>query len=239
MRDRQYGQFCGLARAAEVLGQRWTLLILRDLLVGPSRFSDLETGLPGVPTSVLATRLKKLEQDGLIERRARTGSDRSVVYQVTGRGQELAPALEALSRWGAATMTEPREGEVITQASLVSALRAAAGCHASRPAVRATYQVEAGDAVAHATVDEDTITVEPGPHPEPDLTIIAGPRFRDLLAGTIAPADAVTTGAAELHGDLARLDDFTRAFRVPYSPTLTDPSAGVAAPPGTDQGPRS
>ncbi|MQA89341.1 MAG: HxlR family transcriptional regulator [Gemmatimonas sp.] len=239
MRDRRYGQFCGLARAAEVLGQRWTLLILRDLLVGPRRFSDLEAGLPGIPTSVLATRLKELERDGLIERSLRTGSDRSVVYQVTERGQELRPALEALSRWGAATMTTPHEGEVITQASLVSALRAAARDHANRPSARAVYQIEAADAVAHATVDEHDITVEPGPHPKPDLTIVAGPRYRDLLAGTIAPADAVATGAAELHGNSARLDDFTRTFQVPYSPTLTDPPAGVAASPGTNQGDRS
>src|SRR5690625_784615 len=99
MRKRDYGQFCGLARAAETLGQRWTLLILRDLLVGPARYSDLLRGLPGIPTNVLSTRLKELEEDGIIDRTARRGSDRSVVYHVTQRGAELEPVL-MLSRDG-------------------------------------------------------------------------------------------------------------------------------------------
>src|SRR5699024_11974424 len=96
MRNREYGQFCGLARAAEVLGQRWTLLILRDLLAGPRRYSDLAAGLPGIPSNLLSTRLKELEQDGLIAREARSGADRSIVYAVTDRGAELQPALDAL-----------------------------------------------------------------------------------------------------------------------------------------------
>src|SRR6185369_17013031 len=105
-----------MARAAEVVGQRWTMLILRDLLVAPQRYSDLLAGLPGIPTNVLAGRLKELEADGLVVREARTGADRSVVYRATPRTEELGPALDALARWGAAGMREPREGEVVTEA---------------------------------------------------------------------------------------------------------------------------
>jgi DNA-binding HxlR family transcriptional regulator len=145
VRTRDYGQFCGLARAAEVLGQRWTILIVRDLLVGPRRYSDLLAGLPGIPTNVLASRLKELEEDDLVVREARTGSDRSVVYRATARAEELQAALDALGRWGAAGMQEPREGEVVADASLVGSLRVA-GQGGTPPRRRpVTYEVTRSD----------------------------------------------------------------------------------------------
>ena len=221
MRTREYGQFCGLARALEVLGQRWTVLVLRDLLVGPRRYSDLLAGLPGIPTNVLAARLKELEADGLVVREARTGSDRSVVYRTTPRADELRPALDALSRWGAAGMREPRAGDVVTDASLVGSLRVAAqGRTPPRRRGQVTYEVRVGPATAHATITRDAITVKPGAHPDPDLVVIGGPGFRDLLAGVLDPAAALAAGAVELIGDPALLADFTATFTVPYSDTL-------------------
>jgi len=216
MARREYGQFCGLARAAEILGQRWTLLILRDLLVGPRRYSDLAAGLPGIPSNLLAARLKELEQDGLIVREARTGADRSIVYTMTPRGLELRSALDALSRWGAAAMHHPREGEIVTEASLVSALRVAAEGSVV-PTRRLAFTVAAGDAVAHALVDDGTVAVGPGEHPDSDLVIAAGPGFRDLLAGVLDPQAAVDAGAVELTGDPALLADFISIFTVPYT----------------------
>ncbi|WUH98974.1 helix-turn-helix transcriptional regulator [Spirillospora sp. NBC_00431] len=220
MRTREYGQFCGLARAAELLGQRWTMLVLRDLLVGPRRYSDLAAGLPGIPTNVLAARLKELEQDGLVIRQARSGPSRAVVYQATARAQELEPALDALGRWGAAGMRAPREGEVTTDASLVTALRAAAaGGMAPRRRRPVTYLVRAGEAVAHAMVSGTDVTVEPGELPAPHLTIIAGPgpELRDLLAGTLAPEAAIAEDGIELVGDQSLLADFAATFNIPYS----------------------
>ena len=219
MRTREYGQFCGLARAAEVVGQRWTILVLRDLLVGPRRYSDLLAGLPGIPTSVLANRLKELEADGLVVREARAGSDRSVVYRITPRAEELVPALDALARWGAAGMREPREGEVVTDASLVGSLRVAAqGGAPPRRQGPVTYEVRVGPATAHATVAGEEITVGEGGHPAPDLTIVGGPGFRDVLAGVLEP-DA-TLAAVELSGDQSLFADFTATFTVPYSEAL-------------------
>ena len=220
MRNREYGQFCGLARAAEVLGQRWTLLILRDLLVGPRRYSDLAAGLPGIPSNLLSTRLKELEQDGLIVREARTGADRSIVYVVTDRGAELQPALDALSRWGAAAMREPREGEIVTDASLVSALRVAAE-GVARTDRRLTFTVRVADAVAHAIVGSDGVEVGAGEHPDADLVITTGPGLRDLLAGTLTPATAISEGAVTLDGDPVLLEDFASVFTVPYSLAAT------------------
>jgi DNA-binding HxlR family transcriptional regulator len=216
MRSRAYGQFCGLARAAEVLGQRWTLLVLRDLLVGPRRYSDLVAGLPGIPTNVLATRLKGLEEDGLVVREARSGADRSVVYRATPRAAALRPALDALSRWGAAQMRSPREGEVFTEAALVGALRAGAGGETPRRARRRSYQVDVGDVSAHVAVDGATVDVGPGAHPDPDLVITAGLRFRDVLAGVVAPEQAVAEGTVELAGDESAFADFVATFNVPY-----------------------
>ena len=218
MRKRDYGQFCGLARAMEVLGQRWAVLVLRDLLVGPRRYSDLLAGLPGIPTNVLANRLKEMEADGLVVREARAGSDRSVVYRTTPRAEELRPALDALAHWGAAGMRAPRAGEVVTDASLVGSLRVATR-DGTPPRRRdpVTYEVRVGTAVAHATVAGGEIGVEPGAHPAPDLVIVGGPGFRDLLAGVLDRDDALAAGAVELIGDASLLAGFTATFSVPYS----------------------
>jgi len=215
MSKRGYGQYCGLARAAEVLGQRWTLLILRDLLVGPRRYSDIAGGLPGIPSNLLSTRLKELEDDGLIIRRVRSSPDRSVVYTVTERGAALRPALDALSLWGAATMDEPREGEVVTTASLISALRVAAeeGEPLKRPRA---FTITVGNVSVHALTSGDTIDIGEGPAGESDLVIEAGPGFRDLLAGELSPRDALAEGLVSVEGDPALLDDFVTVFRIPY-----------------------
>lgn len=217
MRNREYGQFCGLARAAEVLGQRWTLLILRDLLVGPRRYSDLAAGLPGIPSNLLSTRLKELEQDGLVAREARSGSDRSIVYAVTPRGAELQPALDALSRWGAAGMRDPRDEEIVTEAVLVSALRVAAEGGAI-PKRRRSFTVRVGDAAAHALVHDGGVDVGAGEHPDSsDLTITGGPGLRDLLAGVLDPETALAQGAIAVEGDPELVSVFTATFSVPYS----------------------
>lgn len=217
MRNRGYGQFCGLARAAEVVGQRWTLLILRDLMVSSRRYSDLASGLPGIPSNLLSTRLKELEADGLVRRVARAGADRSVVYTLTPRGRALQPALDALARWGAADLHQPRAGEIVTEASLVSALRVASAGGVP-PGRRLTFTVRVGDALAHALVADGTVVVEPGPAPDADLEIIGGPGFRDLLAGVLEPADALARDLVEVAGDPALLADFVAIFQVPYRP---------------------
>lgn len=214
MRRREYGQFCGLARAAEVLGQRWTLLIVRDLRLGPRRYSDLLTGLPGIPTNMLATRLKDLEEDGLAIREV--GAGRAVVYRLTERGQELGPALDAMARWGAAGMRTPHAGEVITEASLVTALRVAAS-DAPDPSLQLRCTVRLSPAVAQVEISRGGVTVAPGPHPEPDLELLAGPMFRDMLAGELDAETAIATGAVTIEGDRALLTPFLAVFSVPYS----------------------
>src|SRR5438309_8057856 len=98
MNRRTYKQFCGLARALDVVGERWTMLIVRNLLLGPRRYSDLMRGLPGITKNLLAKRLKEMEQSRLIERISGPGSDAGHAYRLTALGAELEPAVHALGR---------------------------------------------------------------------------------------------------------------------------------------------
>ena len=220
MTNQHYGQFCGLARAAEIVGQRWTLLILRDLSVGQQRYSDLVAGLPGIPTNTLATRLKELEDEGVVARVAPTGTERAVVYRLTPRGEELTPALDALSRWGAGGMRTPREGETVTTASITAALRVAAGDAVVPADWDTSYGVRVGPVEAHVVMRDGRITVGPGPAEDPDLIIAAGPQIRAVLAGELDPDTAVATGVVQLEGDAALFGRFAERLRVPYSENL-------------------
>lgn len=220
MTNQHYGQFCGLARAAEIVGQRWTLLILRDLSVGPQRYSDLVSGLPGIPTNTLASRLKELEEEGIVERMAPLCGERAVVYRLTPRGEELGPAMDALSRWGAGGMRTPRDGEIVTTASIASALKVAAGDGVVPKEWDTAYTVRVGEVVTHLIMRDGVITVGPGAAPAPDLVITAGPQIRDLLAGELDADTAIASGAVQLEGDASLFARFADTLHVPYSPNV-------------------
>ena len=220
MTNQHYGQFCGLARAAEIVGQRWTLLILRDLSVGPQRYSDLVSGLPGIPTNTLASRLKELEEEGIVERMAPSRGERAVVYRLTPRGEELGPAMDALSRWGAGGMRTPRDGEIVTTASIASALKVAAGDGVVPKEWDTAYTVRVGEVVTHLIMRDGIITVGPGAAEAPDLVITAGPQIRDLLAGELDADTAIATGAVQLEGDASLFARFADTLHVPYSPNV-------------------
>lgn len=107
MADIRYAQFCPLTRAVEILGERWTLLLLRELVPGPQRFSDLKARLPGVSSSVLASRLARLEEKGLIARRELPPPAASMVYELAEAGRALRPVMVELIRWGMRFLGEP------------------------------------------------------------------------------------------------------------------------------------
>lgn len=212
---KSYGQFCGLARAAEVLGERWSLIILRDLLVGPKRFNELRQGNPGIPSNLLTTRLRELEAAEIVER----GLDgRSVVYRLSDYGSDLSPVLIELGRWGARRMAEPREGEVPTDSSLAAALLTARTDARVRPF---TVEITAGPATAHATVSERGVEAAEGAQAEADLRIGGPAGLRDLLADGAAEA-ARAAGTVTVDGDESLLVDFVAAFRAPRD----EPAAG-------------
>ncbi|MBD0841776.1 winged helix-turn-helix transcriptional regulator [Streptomyces sp. TRM68416] len=110
---RSYDQYCSAARALDVVGDRWTLLIVRELLAGPRRYTDLHADLPGVSTDVLASRLKDMERDGLTTRRRLPPPGAAYVYELTPRGRELMPVLQALGGWGEAELGERRPTDAV------------------------------------------------------------------------------------------------------------------------------
>ena len=110
---RTYGQYCMVARALDVVGDRWTLLIARELLLrGPSRYTDIREGLPGIATNLLADRLRELEREDLVVRRKEPPPSAATVFELTDRGRDLMPVIGALARWGMPYMSEePREAD--------------------------------------------------------------------------------------------------------------------------------
>jgi DNA-binding HxlR family transcriptional regulator/putative sterol carrier protein len=214
--NRAYGQYCGFARALEVVGERWALLIVRDLLVGPKRFTDLQHGLPGIPSNVLTTRLKELETADVVRRRVLPRPGRGVAYELTEYGAELEEVVVGL--WGAKTMGDPRADETITVDSLIMALRSTFRPEAAR-GFRAGYEVRAGEIVFHARIDDGKIDVAEGPLPDPDLVIEAGPAIKMLMAREITPAQALASGHVRITGDQALLERFVEMFRIDPMPS--------------------
>jgi DNA-binding HxlR family transcriptional regulator/putative sterol carrier protein len=215
---RTYGQFCGLARALELVGERWALLIVRDLLVGPRRFTDLRQGLPRIPTNVLSERLKELEQAGIVQRRVLPRPAASIVYELTAYGQKLDDVLMRLGLWGAQSLGEPRDGEILTPDSMVMALRSTFRPDAAR-GLSVSYELRLGDIVLSAQIENGGLTVAEGKATQPDLVLESGPAIKDVMTGELEPATALESGSIRIvAGDRALLDQFAQLFQIPAKP---------------------
>jgi DNA-binding HxlR family transcriptional regulator len=217
VKSRAYGQYCGFARALEVIGERWAMLIVRDLLVGPKRFTDLLRGLPGIPSNVLTARLKEFEHAGIVRRRLLPRPERGVVYELTEYGLELDAVVYELGRWGAKSLGDPRPDETITLDSMITALRTTFHADAAR-GVRAGFELHVGEIVLHAKVDDGRIAVGEGTLPNADLVIHAGPGIRALMAGELSPQAAIDSATVQLTGDVALLTRFAEIFRIDPMP---------------------
>jgi len=206
---RDYGQYSGIARAVEVVGGRWALLIVRDLLVGPRRYGELAAGLPRIPTNVLAARLKELQATGVLRRAPRS---RVVVYELTPYGRELEPVVLALGAWGFKALDEPREEQVVTPDSMTVDLRTAFRPDVAAGLPATAYAAHVGDAELLVRVDGPTLDVTRDGGPV-DLAVAAGPGLLRVMSGGLTPARALATGAVEvLHGRGELLDRFARTF---------------------------
>jgi DNA-binding HxlR family transcriptional regulator len=213
MPSRVYGQYCGFARALEAVGERWALLIVRDLLVGPKRFTDLRRGLPGIPTNILTARLKELEQAGIVQRTLLPRPAGSVVYELTPYGLELEDVVLQLGRWGAKSLGEPRAQEIVTVDSLIMAMRTTFHPEKAR-GLRATYELRMGDIAFHMRVDDGKLKVEPGSLPGADLLIEAGPGIKSVMAGEITPEQAVKNGSVHITGNPELFKRFAEIFHI-------------------------
>lgn len=112
MKRRSYRQYCALAKALDVVGERWTLLMIREFMIGPRRYRDLLENLPGMGTNLLAARLKELESQGLIERKMVSEGSRNLAYCLSPRGKALEPVIRGLVQWGVEILGAPKEGEL-------------------------------------------------------------------------------------------------------------------------------
>lgn len=218
VKTRAYGQYCGFARALEVVGERWALLIVRDLLVSPKRFTDLLRGLPGIPSNVLTTRLKELENSGVVRRRVLPRPARAIVYELTDYGTELQDVVFHLGRWGAKALGDPRPDEIITLDSVITALRTTFRPEAAR-GLHAGFELRFGEIVIHARIEDEKIEVAEGSLPGADLVIEAGPAIKALMAGEISPADAIASGSVNLSGDPLLLTRFVEVFHIDPLPS--------------------
>ena len=224
---RGLGQYSGVARAIERVGERWALLIIRDLLVGARRYSDLKAGLPRIPTNILSDRLKELQEAGVVRRvpTVRGG------YELTELGRALEPVIVALERWGWSTLGEPAEGEIVTADALVIALGTAFQPDAASALPPTEYVLHVGGISVSAIVagrELDVAPVGPGALPQPRRAVpdvapeavlelaVEPTGFRDLLAG-VRGAVAVKrppTGVSILDGGSALLERFRLTFRI-------------------------
>ncbi|WP_144874955.1 helix-turn-helix domain-containing protein [Microbacterium sp. 1.5R] len=231
MAARSYGQYCGVTTAVELIGERWALLIVRDLLVGPRRYTDLKQGLPRIPTNVLSTRLTELQDGGVVRR---IPLRRGLAYELTPYGQALESVILELGRWGFQTMGDPEEGDVVTPDSLTMALRTAFQADAADDA---EYELHVGEVALRASVRDGDLAVvqisppappappaaDRQPEGEADAVIVAGPGIRRLIGGEITADEAIAQDVlAVVRGDVSYLESFARTFHIaPLGASLT------------------
>jgi len=194
MAARDYGEYGGVTRALELVGERWALLIVRDLLVGPRRYGELAAGLPRIPSNILAARLKELQGAGVIRRAPRS---RVIVYELTLYGRELEPVVLAFGAWGFKAMGEPRDEQIITPDSMTMDLRAAFRASVAAELPPTAYGARVGGVELLVRVEGAALQVTRGDGPV-DLAFSAGPGIHRLISGELTPDRAVASGAVEL-----------------------------------------
>jgi DNA-binding HxlR family transcriptional regulator len=203
--SRSYAQLCGIATGLDLIGDRWALLIVRDLLLGPLRFGDLADGLPGIGTNTLTARLKQLEAADVIARRILDRPDRGVAYELTDYGRELEPILMALGRWGTRSMNRLPENVTARSRWLVAAMLA---FHDSNqvPTYPTTWELRLRDGAYTALTRDAIFTVRAGSSDDPDgVATLDDHDLHQLLTGQLTVAQAVTAGRLTVDGEPAGL----------------------------------
>lgn len=198
MTRREYGQSCSVAAALDRIGERWSLLIVRELLLGPLRFSDLARSMGRPPTDVLTKRLRDLEDDGIVRRRELDPPASGVVYELTDLGQELDPLLLELGRWGL-NFYESVDSEELEASWLPNSLRIL--LHPPADAA-VTIQLRSEDRAFRVEIADGRVTAERGEAASPDLTMSGPPR--PVLAALIVGESLVP--GVEISGDRATFE---------------------------------
>lgn len=223
---RSYGEACRFAYALDVVGERWALLVVRELLLGPKRFTDLRAGLPHASSNILSERLRDLEQGGVIQRRKLPPPAASSVYELTEWGRELEPVVTKLGAWGARSPISP-DSQEIGPDSIVLALRSLFDAEAAGE-MEVTCELRIGEDRFRVAVTDGELELSRGAVEDPVLTIATADAgsFAAILAGQLPLDDAIASGAAEIEGPKQAAKRFLRLFPMP------EPCACVGVEPG-------
>jgi DNA-binding HxlR family transcriptional regulator len=200
MAGKTYYMYCAVARALEILGERWTLLVVRELLTGPKRYADLLDGLPGIASNMLTDRLRGLTEAGAITQHRLPPPAASTVYELTERGRQLKPVLLTLGGWGLPLLADPRPGEQFRLDWLMIALD---GFY--RPdavPTRTTVVFDIAGEIVTITAHGAEHTVTPDAAPDPDLTVSATTRepFLAWITGRSTDREAIAAGLSATGG---------------------------------------
>jgi DNA-binding HxlR family transcriptional regulator len=211
--SRSYGDACGIARALDVVGERWALLVVRELLLGPQRFSDLRRALAGASSNLVADRLRELEARGVVRRRKLAPPAGSWVYELTEWGQELEPIMLALGSWGV-RVPLPATPTTLSATSVLLFLRTSA--HPDPKAPSTIYRFELDDRVWTIRTASGQVSVEPGEPARADASLRADPETLNALLDDPAALDAaVSGGSVAVAGDLPALRGLLQAVTIP------------------------
>ena len=203
---RSYNEYCAVAKSLDVVGDRWTLLIVRELaLRGRSRYTDLRNGLPGIATNLLADRLRELEQAGVVAREDAPPPIATTLFHLTPRGEELRPVLDGLFRWGLPLMTEQQPDDAVRSHWLAGALEETLTDHSpEQPPIE--IELRTGDQPIVIQTSDGAIRATVGAASDPAATLTGEPRpIMGLLLGLLE-LEAAQAAGVRFDGEQKVLD---------------------------------
>jgi DNA-binding HxlR family transcriptional regulator/putative sterol carrier protein len=211
---RSYGDACRFAHALDLVGERWALLVVRELLLGPKRFTDLRGGLLKASTNILAERLRDLERGGVVRKRRLPPPAAASVYELTEWGAELEPIVTGLGAWGARSPFPP-DAETIGTDSIVLALRSLFDPDAAGEMV-ATYELRLGEDLFQVDIGDWEIELHRGAADDADAAIEADPgTLAAVLTGQLPLDEALESGAVAIEGGKRAVSRFLKLFPMP------------------------
>jgi DNA-binding HxlR family transcriptional regulator len=207
---KHYAQYCPVAHALELVGERWSLLVIRELLNGPKRYTDLANALPGIGTNILAARLRELERFEIIQKRRLPPPAAANVYELTPYGEELREPLYALGRWGARSLGPPGKGDTLAPGWLVNAVRST--CTAGGIPEKVFELRVDGDSVT-ARPEDGALIVESGPSPEAEVVVETDPATLFCIAsGQVSTGEAIKARKVKVTGSREDAERFLATF---------------------------
>jgi DNA-binding HxlR family transcriptional regulator len=221
---RKYDDGCAVAHGLDLVGERWALLVVRELVLGPKRFTDLRSGMPGASPDVLSQRLRELQQAGIVGRRKLAPPASSWVYELTAWGCELEPIITQLARWASKSPSMSPDAPIGVD-SVVLSLKALFDQHAA-DGFSATVNLRLDDQDFTARVADGGFDVVRGRSEPADATFRSDPNtFSALLVSDRPLAETVRSGAAEVEGDAGAVERFLGLFPLPET-ARTEREAG-------------